>query len=227
MEKIKLESQEDGIVRVFELFYNILEESGSNLNQFVKGDSLAIPNGMSEIFLNSLKDFINMVPDMVKQIEDGESFWKKFEELSDYENNNKFITWLKRYTEAAIRPFEEAKFLKEIDSESFQKQTNYCFENLILKDIGKKRIDKAVGDIKQLLILKKIIFTFIEMVIVNNFSRENAFDNMERMFDVKEEYCEIWWDLIEKNEEKIWKIMMMKQYRKMENKLNYLLDIIE
>lgn len=227
MKKIDLEFQESGIEKAIKLFNIILEESEFDLNQFVKSDSLAISNQMSETFLESLKEFVNTVPDLVKQMDDAEAFWSLFENLDDYEKNNKFLSWLRRYTEAVIKPFEEANFLKEISEETFNKLTNYCFENLILRDIGKKRIDQEKGEIKQILILRKILFTFIEMVVVDNFSKENAFDNMEKMFDIKEAYCEYWWSLIEKNEDKIWKIMLMKQYRRMENKLNHLLDIIE
>lgn len=227
MKKIELEFQENGIKKAIELFNEILEESEFDLNQFVKSDSLAVPNDMSETFLESLKQFVSMVPDIVKQMDDAENFWSIFENLDDYERNNKFIIWLRRYAEAVIRPLEEAMFLKETSEESFQKLTNYCFENLILRDIGKKRIDREIGDIKQILTLRKIIFTFIEMVVVDNFSKENAFDNMESMFGIKDSYCEFWWNLIEKNEDKIWKIMIMKQYSRMENKLNQLLELIE
>ena len=226
MKKIELEFQENGIKKAIELFNSILEESSFDLNQFVKSNSLAIPNDMSEKFLESLKQFINIVPDIVKQLDEPETFWNIFENLDDYEKNIKFIIWLKKYTESVIKPFEEM-FLKEMDDESFQKLTNYCFENLILKDVGKKRIDSNIGDVKQILILRKIIFTCIEMVVVDNFSKENTFDNMERMFGMKASYCELWWNLIEKNEDKIWRIMVMKQYSRLENKLNRLLDLIE
>lgn len=227
MKKIELEFQDSGIKKAIELFNAILEESEYNLNQFVKSNSLSISNQMSETFSESLKQFINMIPDIVKQLDDAESFWSIFENLDDYKKNDKFIVWLKKYTESVIRPLKEAMFLKEIDEKLFQKLTNYCFENLILKDIGKKRIDSEIGDIKQILILRKIIFTFIEMVVVDNFSKENAFDNMERIFGIKTSYCELWWDLIEKNQDKLWKIMIMKQCGRIENKLNNLLDLIE
>ena len=227
MKKIELGFQENGFEKVIELFNTILEESQFDLNQFVKSDSLAIPNEMSETFQVSLKKFIEMVPNLVKEMDNAEDFWEIFENLDDFEKNNKFIMWLRKYTEAVIRPFKEAMFLKEESEQPFQKLTNYCFENLILKDIGKKRINREIVDIKKILILRKIIFTFIEMVVVDNFSKENAFDNMDRMFGIKEEYCKVWWDLIKKNEERIWKIMLMKQYRQMENKLNHLLDIID
>lgn len=227
MKKIELEFQGDGIEKAIELFNTILEESQFDLNQFVKSDSLAIPNKMPETFQESLKKFVDIVPELIKKMEDAEDFWGIFEKLDDYEKNNKFISWLKKYTDAVIRPFKEALFLQEESEESFRQLTDYCFENLILKDIGKKRINKETVDTKKILILRKIIFTFIEMVVVDNFSKENAFDNMGRVFGIKEEYCEVWWNLIKKNEEKIWKIMLMKQYRRMENRLNRLLDVIE
>ena len=63
------------------------------------------------------------------------------------------------------------------------------------------------------------------MVIVDKFFKENAFDNMKD--GIKNSYCELWWKLIEENEDKIWKIMIMKQYSRMENKLNHLLDLME
>lgn len=227
MKKIELESQKSGYKDVFEIFNVILEESGFDLNQFVKGDSLEIPNEMSEKFLDSLKNFVSLVPDVVKQMEDAASFWSQFEKLDDYESNHKFVLWLRKYAESIIRPFEEASFLKEMDEQTFYTLTNYCFENLVLKDIGKKRIDKEICDTKQMLILKKIMFTFIEMIVVDNLSKENAFDKMKRIFGIKEVFCGIWWDLIAKNEDKIWRIMIMKQYRRVENKLNYLLEILE
>ena len=60
MKKIELESQENGIKKAIEVFNSILEESSFDLNQFVKSNSLAIPNDMSEKFLESLKQFINI-----------------------------------------------------------------------------------------------------------------------------------------------------------------------
>ena len=227
MKKIELEFQEDGIKKVIELFNTILEESEFNLNEFVKSNSVSISNQMSEGFSESLKQFVDLVPNIVKQLDDADSFWSIFENIDDYEKNDKFIMWLKKYAESVNRPFEEALFLRKIDEKVFQKLSNYCFENLILRDIGKKRINSEIGDIKQILILRKIIFTFIEMIVVDNFSKENAFDNMERMFGIKASYCEFWWDLIEKEQDKIWKIMIMKQCSRIENKLNNLLDLIE
>ena len=186
MKSIELEFQENGVAKIIELFNTILEQSGYNLNQFVKGDSLAVPNEVPESFLDSLKKFVNISPDVIRSIENKEDFWDIFEKLEDYENNDKFIKWVQRYIDSVIRPFEEAKFIRDMSNETFQKITKYCFENLIIKDIGKKRIDRTMGDLKQLYVLRKIMFTFIEMVLVENFSRENAFDKMHRIFGIEE-----------------------------------------
>lgn len=227
MKSIELEFQENGVAKIIELFNTILEQSGYNLNQFVKGDSLAVPNEVPEPFLDSLKKFVNISPDVIRSIENKEDFWGIFEKLEDYENNDKFIKWMQRYIDSVIRPFEEAKFIRDMSNETFQKITKYCFENLIIKDIGKKRIDRTMGDLKQLYVLRKIMFTFIEMVLVENFSRENAFDKMDRIFGIKESCCKLWWELIEDNEEKLWRIMMMKQSKRIENKLDNLLELMD
>ena len=66
MKSIELEFQENGVAKIIELFNTILEQSGYNLNQFVKGDSLAVPNEVPESFLDSLKKFVNISPDVIR-----------------------------------------------------------------------------------------------------------------------------------------------------------------
>ena len=217
MKKIELQSQENGIMKFVELFNAILEQSDYNLNRFVKGES----------FLESLKELVNISPGIVRNVENQETFWEMFEKLEDYENNNKFVSWIQKYSRVSNRPFEEAAFLKDMEQTLFERMTDYCFHNLIIRNIGKKRVDESIGDVRQLYVLRKIIFNFIEFVIVENLSKENAFETMERIFGVKKSCCEYWCKIVQKNEEKLWKIMMMKQSRRMEDKLNYILEIID
>lgn len=226
MKKIESKFQEPGILKVIALFNIILEESHFNLNQIVKGDSIIVSGEMSEVFLDSLKEFVDLIPNEIRHVEQEEEFWSLFENLDDYENNDKFIMWLKRYVEAFVKPNKEAMFLKEMDDVTFKKLSNYCFENLILKNISKNRIDKEIGDIKQILILRKIIFTFIEMVIVDNLSKEDAYEYMQELFCMQEGFCEVLWNQIQKNEERLWRIMLMKQYDRIENKCNQLLEVL-
>lgn len=229
MKKLELKSQIHGkfIKKSIDLFNSLLEESEFNLDQFVNGDALAISNEISDQFVKNLKEFINIIPDAVREIEDQDVFWNTFSHLKDYENNKKFIIWIRRYLETTMRPKKEAAFINEINQDVFENMCQYCFENLILQNIGEKRIDTNIGDIKQLIILRKIIYTFIDMVVVENFSKENAFENMEKIFGIERRYCEYFWKLFQQNEEKIWRFMMMKQYSRINNKLNHIIDILE
>lgn len=227
LDKTSLQSQYAGMLKTFiELFNSILEESNYNLNQFVKGESLTVSDDMSEEFLDTLKEFVNNAPEVIKEIDNKEQVWEFFEVLDDYESNNKFIKWLAKYVDSVNRPFEESAFLKDMNNDDFQKITKYCFDNLILQDIGKRKIDKSWNQ-KEMLILRKVLFTFIEMVIIDNCAKEKAFDNMRRIFDVTEDYCEVWWNYIIKNEDRLWRSMLMKQNRRIEDKLNHLLCALE
>ena len=50
---------------------------------------------------------------------------------------------------------------------------------------------------------------------------------MKEIFGIKEDYCVIWWDIVNKYEDKLWRIMMMKKYDDIENKLEYIVNIME
>lgn len=114
-----------------------------------------------------------------------------------------------------------------MSDELFQKITIYCFENLIIRDIGKKSIDASIWDLQQLMTLRKIMFRFVEMIVVDNFSDERAFFSIKRMFGLERDKIQIWSDLVRENEEKLWRIMMMQKFEDMEEKLNFILEQIE
>ncbi|MDO4469845.1 MAG: hypothetical protein Q4C84_08380, partial [Bacillota bacterium] len=88
MKKLELKSQIHGkfIKKSIDLFNSLLEESEFNLDQFVNGDALAISNEISDQFVKNLKEFINIIPDAVREIEDQDVFWNTFSHLKDYEN---------------------------------------------------------------------------------------------------------------------------------------------
>ena len=185
MKNIDLKSWTTGTNELVELFNCILESSNYNLDQFVKNGILAVSDDVQEDFIDALKKLINIIPEVVKNLDDKEKFWASFEQLDDYKKNSKFIKWLIKYTDVALKPFEDAAFMREMSDTALQEMSEYCFQNLIMKDIGKKRVDKK-WNIKQIIVLRKIMFTFIEMVIADNFSKENTFSNMQRIFGIKD-----------------------------------------
>lgn len=215
------------MMKSIDWFHIILEESNYSLNQFVKGNSLSISNNMSVEFVDALKKLLDAAPIEIRTMEERESFWDAFENFDEYEKNNEFIEWLKGYTNTVLKPFDEAAFLHDMDEKTFQEMTEYCFQNLILKDIGKKRLKKSGQNEKQMIGLRKIIFTFLEMAVIGNLSKENIVDNMNKIFGIKESFCELWWNRVEANEEKLWRIMITRQYRRIEDKLDRISEAIE
>ena len=200
MKEIHTRSSELEMLKSIRLFNEILKKADYNLNKYVKGHSLVLPDSDTEDFENLLKEFANTIPDEVKNLENPEAFWELFSELDDYNDNDKFINWLHGYVESVIKPFIEAEYIRKLDKEHFEALTKYCFENLILRDIGNDKID---------------------------FSKENAIERMQKIFGIKEDYCVIWWDIVNKYEDKLWRIMMMKKYDDIENKLEYIVNIME
>lgn len=226
MKEVCLKFQTNG-KEVEELFNFILRRSNYNLNQYVKGDSLSIPNDMEEEFVTSLKKMLDILPEVVKVIKDKDKFWNIFNELERFEDNDKFIKWLIKYVENAVRPFEDASFLREIQEETLCKMIDYCFENLIVKNVGKNEVRRSGWDVEQMGIMRRIIFTFVDMVICENFTEEKTYEQMNRMFCLEASFCIKLWELVERNRNELWGIMVLRKIQRLEEKLDRLLAVIE
>lgn len=227
MKKIELEYQKYGVETFTGLIDQILQECDYNLDQFVKGNSLAITSDKSEKFQIELRKLIEMAPMVFREANNKDKFFSALKEKDYYEKNEKFFNFLEKYIDVINKPYEEAAFLRNMKQEVFEKMSLYCLENMILSVINKDNLDETFGEEKHMFLLRKIMFTFINMFIVDNYSREYAISSMEEMFGINKEYCEFWWNLIEKNDDKLWRITVMKKYNRIENKLNQLLNSLE
>lgn len=49
----------------------------------------------------------------------------------------------------------------------------------------------------------------------------------KKVFGLGEKKCSIWWNLVKENEDKLWKLMIMKKYNQIENKIDFLLNELE
>lgn len=226
MKKININSSYQDISSIIELFNEILEESNYNLNDFVNGMTLSIDENESKKLGEMVQKFIDLIVPGVKKLGNTEEFWNLFTKLDDYEKIDKFIEWIKGYTNSAIKPYEETELIRNMNEQEFNNITKYCFENMILQDIGKRKVQEQ-ENWNKIILLKKVFLTFIDMVIVNNFSKDNTFYNMEKLFGLDEKKCSIWWELVEEHENKLWKLMIMKKYNQIENKLDFLLNELE
>lgn len=226
MKELALELKKNGEA-LKELLDDILKECDYNLDQYINGKTLSLPETIDESFVDAVRKMLEQSVEVVKAEQDQEAFWEQWKEIKGYENNQKFFHWLKRYVEVKIRPYQDTIFLRDMEEEQIFSMIEYCFENLILKDVGKEAVEKTDWNLKEMTVLRKMLFTFLEMVFTDNFAGEKAYSCMQRMFYMNENIYAKIWDLTKVHKEELWKIMIMRRYRKLENKLDRILDMIE
>ncbi len=222
---MSIESQENGIQDFSKMFTNILEMGEHHLNQYVNGDNMGLPENVSDEFEKALKEFIDAVPMQVSQIEDKDSFWQSFEQMQDYNKNDKFIRWLKQYVEQLLKSWENAVFINKLSEDKLKEMADYCFENLILKYVSPKAIS-TVWDEKQLNVLRNILLTYFDMIIMYQYTCDYAFESIQKRFGISNSCCAIFQDLVEKNEDRLWRIMLSKKLGFLERRLDDILEII-
>ena len=142
---LKFYSKNETIKQIATLFNQILEESNYNLNAIVKGDGIDLPETVSDKFIANLKDIIECISNEARSIEEETDFWNEFEELDDYDQNEKFIMFLKQCYETVICPIKETEFITKLNFDEFKTVSEYCFKNFILQDGEKKEIDEVVS----------------------------------------------------------------------------------
>jgi len=207
------------------MFSNILEMGGYHLNQYVNGDEMGLPENVSDEFAEALKEFIDAAPMQISQIEDKDSFWQSFEQMRDYEKNDKFIRWLKQYVEQLLESWEDALFINKMPEDKLRDMVSYCFENLILKYVSVKAIS-TVWDAQQMNVLRNILLTYFDMIIMYQYTYDYAFESIQKHFGISNVCCDIFQNLVEKNEDRLWKIMVSKKLGFLERRLDDILEII-
>lgn len=222
---MSIEYQGNGIQNFSKMFTDILEMGGHQLNQYVHGDNMGLPEDVSDEFVEALKEFIDAVPMQVSQIEDKDLFWQSFEQMQDYEKNDKFIRWLKQYVEQLLKSWEDAVFINKLSEDKLGEMVNYCFENLIIKYVNVKEIS-TVWNARQLNVLRNILLTYFDMIIMYQYTCNYAFESIQKRFGISNACCAIFQNLVEKNEDKLWKIMVSKKLGILERRLDDILEII-
>ncbi len=223
MEDMNSEFQMNGMNRLKELFAAISENSGYNLDRYISGQSLTV-SGDNEGLMRHMKEFLAEAQEAVKKDTDIKSLITVFQNEG---RNDKFIEWLEGVLYDSIRPYQDAEYLRKTDLEQFQQVSEYVFEHMILTNIDNEYIETEIADGKQLRCIRKIFMTFINRIVCYNDRKEYIIDNMERRFGLDEEKCGFWWNLVKENEDRLWKIMVMRKMNFIENKLSRMLELIE
>lgn len=219
--KIDLESVEIGMKRFFELFNLVLEASGYDLDRFVEGNIVSMGDSSIEKYNNEFQEMLDELTQISINSKKKELF-DKLEELKEVAEINKFLEWLSEYADSSSAPYKETAFIREMDFEDFVLKVEYCFYNYVLVESGRKNIDKTVCVETELIVIRKLIFTIADLLIINNYSKEYAFSKVISIFGLKKNYIEVIWELLQKNIDKMWRIMLLNKLNRMEQKINML-----
>lgn len=225
MKKLFIESR-NGETDAFTCLFNYLyEQADYNLDSLVKGSSLTVDDSISEEFINKMGEFLSLTVRIIQEADAGKQkeIWSSFEKLDDYEGNKKFIRWLRRYAEEKIGPGRDAAFIRQMGDRDFEEMSQYCFDNLVLKNAGIDNIDEK-WDRDQITVIRKMFFMLLRMVMVDFYSDDHALEVMEKTFGLDRKCFGTWLPMVRKHEDRLWKIMLMRQYSRIENYLDELTD---
>lgn len=207
-----------------QLFEVLLQESDFALDQYVNGHQVSVEQDSSDIFINSLKQFLDSAADIIGLAEDQDIVWGKIEKIGDEGENKKFIQWLKEYVGVRLRPRRDAEFINKMEQEDFENISRFCFENYVLQKTNLNYGDRWTD--KQIVVVRKMIFTFVEMLVVDFLSDEYAVAQMKSIFAMEKGRCDIWLRYIKQNEDRLWKIMLMRRMARIEKKMDNLEVVI-
>ncbi len=212
----KISERELEIVKTFEKnFWEILRMSDYKANQYVKDEQLIIDNN----------EIGNLATDMLDNIvivslnADLEGFLEKLEEEPYFKDNNLFIQWIRVCKEEREYASEDIKFFKNIEWDTLRTTIKHCFEYYVLTTNPYEKEFEGVSK-EQLEIIAKVAFTLIEMIVVYNYSYDASKKRSWQMFVWEEKVFEVYWELIEKNRDMLWKNAVMQRILNLDKKVN-------
>lgn len=224
MGNTRLEFAANDVNEIKEIFSGLYEASGQNLDQYISGDSLTVPREVSDELRSSIKKYLTVVQNIVRQTGNIKAI---LETIDKSANCDRFAGWLEGYLHDMLRPYEDAQYLRESGMEQFEKTSIYVLENMILQNTSDKYFDLSILDKSQAHCFRKVMNYFIVRIIAYNDSREYIFDSMNTNFGIDADKCEVWWELVKNNEARLWKNVFMRKMNNIENKINQLLEYIE
>jgi len=178
------------------------------------------------------KNRMNRIMELAKQVAiqcDGEPE-KYLAGLSDIQDdeNVRFLSWLFDYMEEVCITYKEGAPFRDMETERFQEMIKYCFDNFILTLIEVDEVEEQWrGKEDELLGLRKIIYYYIRMILWNNRSKKYADDILKEKFGLKGEHCDVIYQQIEGNEDRLWRRVLAKRINHIENCLDELVEKVD
>lgn len=223
MSKKNIAFQNDSLNEISDMFYRLLEKSENDLNQTVGNNSFVIPVGIEDSFADDLSAFLKLVQ---KEYKKDEKILELFDNLGKDTDSEKFVIMLKHYIEAVNQPAKETAFLRDMPLDEFKSMVEYCYSNFVISN-GDIERDEGMWEQRQLQVLRKVILTVSEMVVLAYYPEHRVLYQINRMFNLNEEYGKILWNMVQGDKDQLWKYMMSARCDHIESKLDLILDLVQ
>ena len=206
---------EGGRKDFFDLLNKILELSSYNMNQYTDGDNFNIPKDADESYSAYFEKMLNLAREASSDIEEGGLF-DELKNIDDYKTNDKFFDWLKEYIMSVMQPYYDTVNIRQLSIGDFKERASFCFTYWILQDEEVENIPEG-WDQEDLIVIKKVLYTAIEMIIVNRFGPVKTKKVFKEVFDFSPEFAECIINLIAEHKDELWKNVVMDKLKKIEN----------
>lgn len=215
------------IQKFIQLLCNLLNSADNNLDKYIQDERIVIPKEERNID-SLLNDLIHQIFSTYIVTNDVDLLVETVKERCKEGNNKLFSQWLIDCIKGIAQPFIETDFIRKMDEPLFMQSTLFCLQHCIMQDEGEENPEGSPFENKaQLIIFKKAFLTFIDMIIGRNYSKQNAINSIQGMLSVEVDQLNIWWEAVNQNKESLWRIVIMKKFSRIEQRLEVIEGLIE
>ena len=165
---------------------------------------------LHELILSEEEDFTHGVNEIVERIKDGEEKEQLYNQLNEKCKNDNFMVLVDDMVSPRIAPYEEMRYLREINSNDFSILIKYMLENTIIqcesKEIIKEKTNLSDENIEYSI---KLLNSILEWIIVRRYTFERFKQPIFHMFRFDEEKAKILWDSFMDEQQKLTNIVML------------------
>lgn len=197
---------------------------GDKINQNTTDDEIKKLIFDDEVVLKEIERII-------ENIKEGGNKLSIFEDIKQQCKNKRLCDFVIGFISEIIEPYEDVKFLRELDLENFKLKIDYLFNNTVLKyeleDVVK---EYASIDDEELRCSVKLLNTITDWVIVRRFTTSRFEHELYDLFRFDAEKCKYLFDLYTKNAQDLINIAVLDNIavcKKMKNGIVKLLEIFK
>lgn len=188
-----------------------------SLDQYVEDSYLSIPPDKNDL-IDKLDKLIDIAPLCYR--ENGEIIKDKdLYSKDEYKDNINFLKWLEEYIRSCNKPYSDLDFLREFDIQNFEKLSQFCIDDMILKVEPKEILNQAEWDNMQIYKTRNAMLYVAKLMLCKYYSDVYLENEVKKIFGIDNEKCSVWIKMIRNAEDKIWRLLLMQRIDKIEERL--------